>query len=352
MDTPHTTTGSRGSSPESGDDAVAPTASEAGASDPRYLAASRRMFSHAPSGVAFAKTRKRLTRLVAQAIGDFAMGPLFGPSARLTGTAPVTLIGCRDHELSGEPDNPAMKTERLPSGDRPRWLVCISGGKDSHALLAILIDLVARGDLGVDLLACNLDQAQPGFPTDVLPNYFAHLDIPHRIIREDTYSRVIERVAPGRTMCSLCSRYRRAILYRVAREEGCEAIVLGHHADDILETFLLNLFHGGRLEAMPPKLLNEDGDVLCLRPLAYAQEADIARFSDALKFPIIPCDLCGSQDGLQRQVMKRMLAEWEAETPGRKATILRALAHTRPAHLLDRALFDFAGLSPVRDVTG
>jgi len=227
-----------------------------------------------------------------------------------------------------------------------RWLVCLSGGKDSYTQLAALTELKWRGLLGVDLLACNLDQGQPGFPATVLPDFLARMQIPHRIEYQDTYSIVTDKVPEGRTYCALCSRLRRGHLYRIAREEGCEAVVLGHHRDDILETFFLNLFHGGRLAAMAPKLVNEEGDLMVLRPLAHVAEEDCARFSAAMEYPVIPCDLCGSQDGLQRQQIKRMLDEWEARSPGRRRKMFRALANTRPEHLLDPALFDFAALAP------
>lgn len=263
------------------------------------------MFRAAPSSVEFNKLRKRLLRNARQAIEDFAMAK---------------------------------------AGDR--WLVALSGGKDSYGLLALLLDLKWRGLLPVDLLACNLDQGQPNFPKSVLPDFLTGLGVPHRIEYRDTYSVVTDKIPEGRTYCSLCSRLRRGHLYRIAREEGCAALVLGHHREDILETFFMNLFHGGRLAAMPPKLLNDEGDVLVLRPLAYCEEADLARFADAMRFPIIPCDLCGSQEGLQRSAMKAMLDEIEKKMPGRKDTMIRAMANIRPSHLLDRSLFDFAGLAP------
>ncbi|HEU4985589.1 MAG TPA: tRNA 2-thiocytidine(32) synthetase TtcA, partial [Rhizobiaceae bacterium] len=225
-----------------------------------------------------------------------------------------------------------------------RWLVALSGGKDSYGLLALLLDLKWRGLLPVELLACNLDQGQPNFPKHVLPDYLDSLGVPHRIEYQDTYSVVTEKIPEGRTYCSLCSRLRRGHLYRIAREEGCTALVLGHHREDILETFFMNLFHGGRLAAMPPKLVNDEGDVLVLRPLAYCAEADLAKFADAMRFPIIPCDLCGSQEGLQRNAMKAMLDDIERRMPGRKDTMIRALTNVRPSHLLDRSLFDFAAL--------
>ncbi len=227
-----------------------------------------------------------------------------------------------------------------------RWLVCLSGGKDSYTLLAILHELQWRGLLPVDLLACNLDQGQPGFPATVLPDFLQRMGVPHRIEYRDTFSVVTAKVPEGRTYCALCSRLRRGNLYRIAREEGCQAVVLGHHRDDILETFFLNLFHGGRLAAMPPKLLNEGGDLLVLRPLAHAAEADCDRFARAMGYPIIPCDLCGSQEGLQRAQVKAMLDDWERKAPGRRQRMLRALAQARPSHLLDTELFDFPGLAP------
>ena len=225
-----------------------------------------------------------------------------------------------------------------------RWLVCLSGGKDSYTLLAVLTELRWRGLLPVDLLACNLDQGQPGFPATTLPDFLTRMGVPHRIEHRDTYSIVTDKVPAGRTYCALCSRLRRGNLYRIAREEGCAAVVLGHHRDDILETFLLNLFHGGTLAAMAPKLRNEDGDLCVLRPLAHVAEADCARFAAAMGYPIIPCDLCGSQDGLQRQAIKRLLDDWEARFPGRRQLIFRALGRVKPGQLLDPSLLDFAAV--------
>ncbi|MCR9068526.1 MAG: tRNA 2-thiocytidine(32) synthetase TtcA [Rhodobacteraceae bacterium] len=225
-----------------------------------------------------------------------------------------------------------------------RWLVCLSGGKDSYTLLAALTELQWRGLLPVDILACNLDQGQPGFPATVLPDFLQRMGVPHRIEYADTYSIVIDKVPQGRTYCALCSRLRRGNLYRIAREEGCSAVVLGHHRDDILETFFLNLFHGGKLATMPPKLVNDEGDLFVLRPLAHVAEADCDAFARAMNYPIIPCDLCGSQDGLQRQAIKAMLDGWEAKAPGRRQKMFSALMSARPSHLLDAGLFDFAGL--------
>ena len=225
-----------------------------------------------------------------------------------------------------------------------RWLVCLSGGKDSYTLLAALTELKWRGLLPVDILACNLDQGQPGFPATVLPEFLAKMGVEHRIEYQDTYSIVMDKVPQGRTYCALCSRLRRGNLYRIAREEGCSAVVLGHHRDDILETFFLNLFHGGKLATMPPKLVNDEGDLFVYRPLAHVAEADCDRFANAMCYPIIPCDLCGSQDGLQRQQIKGLLTDWEARSPGRRQKMFSALMNARPSHLLDPALFDFAGL--------
>lgn len=259
------------------------------------------LFRDAPSTVEFNKLRKRLLRHMRQALDDFSMV------------------------------KPGQK-----------WLVALSGGKDSYGLLALLLDLKWRGLLPVDILACNLDQGQPGFPKNVLPDFLKHYEIPYRIEYQDTYSIITEKLDNTQTYCSLCSRLRRGNLYRIAREEGCSALVLGHHRDDVLETFFMNLFHGGRLAAMPGKLVNDEGDMLVLRPLVYAAEEDLAKFAEAMRFPIIPCNLCGSQDGLQRNAMKKMLNDIEAKMPGRKDTMIRALTNVRPSHLLDKKLFDFS----------
>ncbi|PZX39499.1 tRNA 2-thiocytidine biosynthesis protein TtcA [Roseinatronobacter thiooxidans] len=226
-----------------------------------------------------------------------------------------------------------------------RWLVCLSGGKDSYTLLAALIELKWRGLLPVELLACNLDQGQPGFPATVLPEFLTRMQVPHRIEYRDTYSIVMDKVPQGRTYCALCSRLRRGNLYRIAREEGCSAVVLGHHRDDLLETFFMNLFHGGRLATMPPKLVNEDGDLFVYRPLAFVPEEDCDRFARAMNYPIIPCDLCGSQDGLQRMQVKALLNEWEKRMPGRRNIMFRALMNIRPSHMPDPQLFDFLSLA-------
>ena len=265
------------------------------------------LFHGAPRSTEFRKLRKRIVRQAREAVDRYGMVDRDGP--------------------------------------RARWLVCLSGGKDSYTLLAVLHELQWRGMLPVDLLACNLDQGQPGFPATVLPEFLEKMQVPHRIEYKDTYSIVTDKVPAGQTFCALCSRLRRGNLYRIAREEGCAAVVLGHHRDDILETFFMNLFHGGRLATMPPKLVNEEGDLFVFRPLAHVAEADCDRFARAMGYPIIPCDLCGSQDGLQRQQVKQILDGWEARSPGRRQVIFRALMNARPSHLLDLQMFDFAGLS-------
>lgn len=228
--------------------------------------------------------------------------------------------------------------------DGERVMVCMSGGKDSHALLDILLELQRRAPVRFELVAVNMDQKQPDFPEHILPDYFRERGVDWHIIEQDTYS-VVTRVVPeGKTMCGLCSRMRRGALYAWAAENGIDRIALGHHRDDILETFFLNLFHGGRLKAMPPKLRSDDGRNVLIRPLAYASERDIAKYAHLRDFPIIPCNLCGSQENLQRQNIKRMLAEWEREHPGRTETMFSALQNVAPSQLADRELFDFAGL--------
>ena len=232
--------------------------------------------------------------------------------------------------------------------DGDRVMVCLSGGKDSYTLLDVLLSLKRSAPVDFNLIAVNLDQKQPGFPEEVLPRYLTELGVEHHIIEQDTYS-VVKRVIPeGRTMCSLCSRLRRGALYRYASENGVTKIALGHHRDDILETFFLNLFFGGKLKAMAPKLLSEDGRHIVIRPLAYVTEREIARYATARAFPIIPCTLCGSQENLQRKVVKQMLRSWDAEFPGRSDTIFTALRNVVPAHLADTGLHAFAGLDAQR----
>jgi tRNA 2-thiocytidine biosynthesis protein TtcA len=250
-----------------------------------------------------AKLAKRLRRLVGQAIADFSM---------------------------------------IEAGDKV--MVCLSGGKDSYAMLDVLMKLREKSPVPFEMVAVNLDQRHPGFPAHVLPDYLTALGVPFRIEVQDTYS-VVKRVIPeGKTMCGLCSRLRRGVLYRVAGELGATKIALGHHRDDILETFFLNLFHAGKLKSMPPKLVSDDGKHVVIRPLAYVEEADLEAYAELRAFPIIPCDLCGSQEQLQRKQVKAMLREWEKKSPGRLETIFSSLASVAPSHLLDRALFDFANL--------
>jgi tRNA 2-thiocytidine biosynthesis protein TtcA len=251
------------------------------------------------------KLRKRLRRLVGQAVADYAM---------------------------------------IERGDLV--MVCVSGGKDSYGLLDILLSLRRHSPQPFELVAVNLDQKQPGFPADVLPRYLASRGIDFHIAEQDTYS-VVKRVIPeGATMCSLCSRLRRGVLYRVAGELGATKIALGHHRDDILATFFLNLFHGGKLKTMPPKLVSDDGRHVVIRPLAYVRERDLARYAEACAFPLIPCTLCGSQENLQRRQVGAMLREWEKRHPGRVESVFNAMGNVVSTHLMDRALHDFAAVRP------
>ena len=256
----------------------------------------------------FNKLKKRLRRQVGEAIADYAM---------------------------------------IKDGDKV--MVCLSGGKDSFTLLDILLSLKLNAPVSFDIVAVNLDQKQPGFPEQVLPQYLEECGIPFHIIEQDTYS-VVKRVVPeGQTTCGLCSRLRRGALYRYAIENGISKIALGHHRDDILETFFLNLFHGGTLKAMAPKLLSDDNKHIVIRPLAYCKERDINEYARLRDFPIIPCNLCGSQENLQRQAMKTMLAEWDKRFPGRVDTIFGALKNVAPSHLADPTVFDFATLEKLRN---
>jgi len=249
------------------------------------------------------KLQKRLRRLAGQAIADFDM---------------------------------------IRHGDRV--MVCLSGGKDSYALLDVLLSLKAHAPVHFEVVAFNLDQKHPGYPERVLPDYLSALGVPFRIVEQDTYS-VVKRLIPeGDTMCSLCSRMRRGAIYRMAKELGATKVALGHHRDDILETFFLNLFYGGKLKAMPPKLTSDDGQHIVIRPLAYVSESDLARYAEVRRFPVIPCDLCGSQDNLQRKQVKLLLKEWEKQLPGRVESMFRALQNVTPSHLADRNLFDFASV--------
>jgi len=228
--------------------------------------------------------------------------------------------------------------------DGDRVMVCLSGGKDSYAMLDLLLSLQRRAPVSFELFAVNLDQKQPGFPEQVLPDYLNAIGVPFHVIERDTYS-VVKRVIPeGKTTCSLCSRLRRGNLYAYARDNGFSKIALGHHMEDIVETFFLNLLYGGSLKAMPPKLKSDEGDNIVIRPLAYCREADLTGLAEARGYPIIPCDLCGSQPNLQRQTIKQMLAEWDRRQPGRTETIFKALTNVAPSHLCDVDLFDFVGL--------
>ena len=231
-------------------------------------------------------------------------------------------------------------------GEGDRVMVCMSGGKDSYGLLDILLSLKARAPIRFSIVAVNLDQGHPGFPKDTLPNYLRGRNVDFHIEEQDTYS-IVKRVIPeGKTMCSLCSRLRRGVLYRLADELGATRIALGHHRDDILQTFFLNLFFGGKLKAMPPKLVSDDGRHVVIRPLAYCEEKDLARWSEIQSFPIIPCDLCGSQDNLQRQQIRIMLQDWEKRFPGRIDSMFQAMGNVAPSHLLDPRLHPFSDLAP------
>jgi tRNA 2-thiocytidine biosynthesis protein TtcA len=255
-----------------------------------------------------AKLAKRLRRLVGQAIADFSM---------------------------------------IEAGDKV--MVCLSGGKDSYAMLDVLMKLREKSPVPFELVAVNLDQRHPGFPEHVLPDYLTAIGMPFRIEVQDTYSTVKRVIPEGKTMCGLCSRLRRGVLYRVAGELGADKIALGHHRDDILETFFLNLFHGGQLKTMPPKLVSDDGKHIVIRPLAYVEEADLEAYAALRQFPIIPCDLCGSQEQLQRKQVKAMLRDWEKLHPGRVESIFNAFSNVTPSHLLDRRLHDFVKLAAVDD---
>ncbi len=265
------------------------------------------VLTHSPSSSSFKKLQSFLRGRVGQAVHDYAM---------------------------------------IEAGDR--IMVCLSGGKDSYTLLDLLLHLQRHAPIQFELLAVNLDQKQPGFPADVLPTYLESVGVPYRIVEQDTYSTVKRVIPEGKTLCGLCSRLRRGILYRVAAAEGATKIALGHHRDDIVETLFLNLFHGGRLKAMPPKLLTNDRRHIVIRPLAYCSEKDIARYARHRQFPLIPCSLCGSQPNLQRTQIKQMLQDWERLWPGRTDNLFRSLQNIDPSQLADRQLFDFLALDSAR----
>lgn len=267
-------------------------------------------------------------RVARQRKDDFAANKLQRKLRRLTGNAIV------DYGMIEEGD---------------RVMVCLSGGKDSYTLLDILLNLQHNAPIDFELIAVNLDQKQPGFPVEVLPRYLADLGVDYHILEEDTY-RVVQRLTPaGKTTCPVCSRLRRGILYSFAKRIGANKLALGHHLDDVVETLFLNLFHGGRLKAMPAKLKSDDGKNIVIRPLYYCREKDLARWAEHRQFPIIPCNLCGSQDNLQRQVIKQMLQDWDERTPGRVENIARSLRNVVPSHLGDGELFDFVSLSADAD---
>jgi tRNA 2-thiocytidine biosynthesis protein TtcA len=220
-------------------------------------------------------------------------------------------------------------------------MVCLSGGKDSYTMLDILLHIQKSPLLHFDIIAVNLDQKQPDFPEHILPQYLEKIGVEYKIVERDTYSIVVDKIKKGKTMCSLCSRLRRGILYSVAEELGCNKVALGHHREDIMETLFLNMFYSGRIETMPPKYKTDDGKHIVIRPLAFCKEADIEAYSHLKKFPIIPCNLCGSQDGLQRQAVKDMLKQWDEKSPGRKEIIFKSIKNIAPSHMLDKGLFDF-----------
>ncbi len=252
-------------------------------------------------------------------------------------------------QIRGQVGKAIEDFKMIEAGDKV--MVCLSGGKDSYTMLDMLMSLQRRAPVQFDLLAVNLDQKQPDFPEHVLPEYLKALGVPYQIIEQDTYS-VVKRVVPeGKTMCGLCSRLRRGSLYTFAAQNGITKIALGHHRDDIIETLFLNLFFGGKLKAMPPKLLSEDGRNIVIRPMAYVAEREIERYATARKFPIIPCNLCGSQENMQRRVIKNMLKQWEIEYPGRSETIFSALRNIVPSHLADPSKFDFGSLRSLRAIT-
>lgn len=255
----------------------------------------------------------------------------------------INKLSKRLHRLTGQA---IIDFNMIEEGDRV--MVCMSGGKDSYAMLDILLSLRERAPIDFEVIAVNLDQGHPGFPKETLPDYLRSRGVAFHIENQDTYSIVKRVISEGKTMCSLCSRLRRGVLYRVASELKATKIALGHHRDDILQTLFLNLFFGGKLKSMPPKLVSDDGRHVVIRPLAYCEERDLARWSDIQNFPIIPCDLCGSQENLQRQQVKQMLNDWERRFPGRIESMFQALGNVVPSHLLDPKLYPFKGLQPTQ----
>ncbi len=279
---------------------------------------------------------------------DLPLIPRFTPAALLAAPPPRPSRSFKrlQAEIRGQVGKAIADYAMIAEGDKV--MVCLSGGKDSYTLLDMLLSLQRSAPVSFELVAVNLDQKQPGFPAHVLPEYLQSLGVPWHVIEQDTYS-VVKRLIPeGKTLCSLCSRMRRGALYRYAADNGVTKIALGHHRDDLLETLFLNLFYGGKLKAMPPKLLSDDGRHIVIRPLAYVPEREIARYARARRFPLIPCTLCGSQPNLQREIVGRMLQDWERTHPGRVESIFAALRDVQPSHLADAVLFDFAALDAGR----
>jgi len=267
-----------------------------------------------------------------------------------TNTAVKSQLKKLDKRLSRHVGKAISDFNMIEDGDKV--MVCLSGGKDSYVMLDILRSLKKRAPISFDIIAVNLDQKQPGFPQEVLPTYLDSIGVDYKIVEEDTYSIVMEKIEPGKTTCSLCSRMRRGILYRVAKEIGATKIALGHHRDDMLETMMLNMFFSGKLKSMPPKLGSDNGEHIIIRPLAYCVESEIAEFARLKEFPIIPCNLCGSQENLQRQAVKAMLNDWSQRFPGRIESMFTAMQNVVPSHLVDRNLFDFSGISVGEVVDG
>ena len=280
-------------------------------------------------------------------------------STNSANTAPLTASESKQKYNFNKLQKRLRRNVGKPIGDfgmienNDKVMVCLSGGKDSYTMLDILLFLKKIAPIHFDIVAVNLDQKQPGFPEHILPEYLDSIGVDYKIVEEDTYSIVKDKIPEGKTTCSLCSRLRRGILYRTAKELGATKIALGHHRDDMLETFFLNMFHGGKLKSMPPKLVSDNGEHIVIRPLAYCTEKDIEKYSQAAEFPIIPCNLCGSQENLQRQNIKAMLQDWNRRFPGRIESMFRALQNVAPSHLVDSNLYDFKSITthdgPVED---